>query len=94
MPMTATYSWTLTSVNPDDVHRALQRRNAVKSTEDLASATYQLVECRVEVFSGSFPVLLITGSTDESVRDTAVRLGYDDSEGTVTEVKDEVSARR
>jgi hypothetical protein len=86
MPMTATYRWTLTSVNPDDVHRALQRRNQLVDC--------RVVDCRVEVFSGSFPVLLITGSTDESVRDTAVWLGYDDSDGTVTEVKDEVSARR
>jgi hypothetical protein len=91
VPMT-THRWSSEGVNADDVRRALQLLNAVKSSEATNLATYQLGKCHIELFDGSLPTLLISGPTEVSVGNAAGRLGYLDTDGTVTEVKDEVRA--
>ena len=91
--MTSTYRWTKAYVDPDEVLRSLQWAGAVKSWEASHHARYQLGACRVECFTGQPPTLLISGPTEDAVRDGARRLLYTDTDGTVIEIKDEMTAR-
>jgi hypothetical protein len=84
------YRWSLSTVNPDDVCRALWRVAAVIWDDDPNRITFQLNSTVVELFDHPLPTLLISGPTDGAVSAVAGQLGYPDIDETIMEVKDTV----
>jgi hypothetical protein len=92
--MTTICQLSLPDVIPDQVCRDLYRVNAsINWDDDPTRLTAHVGDCRIELFADPTAVLLITGSTNDAVRDAAGRLGHHDVDDSVTEVTDEVSAR-
>ena len=89
-----TFRWTKASIDLAAARLALQWAEAAELWEAGAYTRYQLGECTVEVFSGHPPTVFIHGPSEAAVRGAARSLRYADTDGTVSEIGDEVADRR
>jgi hypothetical protein len=88
-----TFRWTKAPIDLAVVRLALQWTEAAEIWEAGAYTRYQLGEGTVKVFSGHPPTMSIHGTSEAAVHGAARSLRYADTDGTVSEIGDEVADR-